>query len=299
MGGGQWAMSNKPLVSVGGAGTTVAISLYASGWPEHIRAHPVEVALLAAAGVLLMLFGLWSPSRKSNPEQSIGGKRDTVDKSIGSSKTGHFGDTTQQAGTVGGNLVAAEHYHEAPKFPPPPPEPLLFPFRLNASPKFIFVAYENVVWAECAPNHPQAHEAVIVEYSRDVPHPGQRGPGAVVVLAILRIAHSSGLEHIPRAYWLKQRDYAVEFIGGHKETLILGTIDGPEFAAYTNPLRGELMEDAFSIPYRTLGPRTTVPKSGSITIEVSLYDAKKDETIQQDKFRVDFDGRSASIKIVP
>lgn len=45
--------------------TATAIGLYASGWPEHIRAHPSIVAGVLVLGVLLITIGFVWPREKS------------------------------------------------------------------------------------------------------------------------------------------------------------------------------------------------------------------------------------------
>ena len=65
------------FIGGGGSMTTLAVSLFASGWPEHIRAHPVIVGGVAVLGLLGVLYGfLFAPTSSKSPKQSIKAGRD-------------------------------------------------------------------------------------------------------------------------------------------------------------------------------------------------------------------------------
>lgn len=221
------------------------------------------------------------------------------------SQTPPVNQKSQTARDVGGHQFQAEkiEFHEAsrvqnPATPPPRPEP--FPIKFDIQPRFSYVAYSDVVWIESAfPTNRNFAKALVVDYSRNVPPPGMPGRGPIAVVAILKVAHGAGMEQLPRTYWINQRNYEVSFTSGHKETVLLGREEGPVLAFYTNPLFGELAEDQYHLlPYRRCGPKTPIPKSGSITIEVSIHDMGNDETIQQNKFMLQLNGGEMGVKII-
>ncbi len=89
-----------------GGGTTLiatAVGLYASGWPEHIRAHPWMVLAVALTGLALIVYGLFFSASSTRP-------------------------SGQQTIETGGNVTGSQfqagrdiHYHEANKAAPQDP----------------------------------------------------------------------------------------------------------------------------------------------------------------------------------
>ncbi len=88
--------------------TTVAISLYASGWPEHVRAHPWLIIATGAIGILLMAYGWFvgAPSVKNGVDQSIRAGKNNSGSNIG-----------RDHQSAGRDLHVGDNYYQVPAKP--------------------------------------------------------------------------------------------------------------------------------------------------------------------------------------
>jgi len=88
----------------------LSAGLFASGWPEQVKAHPQIVFGLFAFGTLLLAIGLFWPT-----------KHESKDALVQSVESGNVVGRDNS-----GKMIFAEHYHEAPPRPPQePPKPEL------------------------------------------------------------------------------------------------------------------------------------------------------------------------------
>jgi hypothetical protein len=135
-------------------------------------------------------------------------------------------------------------------------------------------------------NNPR--QSFIVSFSRPVPGIGKRADKELSLVAILKFTHSHGENRVPRAYWLGLTQNEVVFCVGHQEDVIVGCLEEPYFASYANRYQHDGLNEYFSVPLRELGERTIIPAKGSISIEVSLFDAYAGRTIEQKRYEMTF-----------
>ncbi|HEY1903470.1 MAG TPA: hypothetical protein VGG56_13620 [Terracidiphilus sp.] len=190
------------------------------------------------------------------------------------------------------------HYH-APSpvqaVAPPVEPPIPITFTIHQRPGNISYETEMGCWKDCS-GYSECKNALLLDVIRDVPSRGERGGGAVAVIAILKFT-SNQMGHVPRAYWLNRPDCVAWFNAGDRESLIVGTVENSLFVAYENPKHGTLPEDNFVIPFRSLGPKIEMPKV-PLGVEISWYDCSEEITIQQNRLEIIFTEKGMSVEVV-
>jgi hypothetical protein len=254
----------------------LSVGLFASGWPEHIRAHPYWVAIAFLVGAFLMALGfIWPAKEKSGIPVQFVGSGNLVGR--------------DNSGKMIGNV---EHYHEAPGArPTPAPE---IPRSIVSEPVSKGIEFEmqfswaNLVyelspglWRRAQSYDNEYKRVLVVWFTNPLPMKGKPVERELPVLAHINLRNpAQGItEQIPTAYWVEEMGYQVNLGMGYNRGVMLGHIENRRFYSHINPYPYPGLNNDFDIPLRQLGEGRSVPLSDRIVIQASIIKIDADESI--------------------
>jgi hypothetical protein len=214
---GQCAMPSKTtFIGGGGSLTTIAIGLYASGWPEQVRAHPLGIATIGIAGVIFMACGLF---RTPSKEQPIGNK-------------------TQTAGDVSGKMFQADtlnYYEAAPVKPPPlsqPAKPSLPVLELQFPQPALVEVFDTMV--DFSESGQKSH---LISVHNKAAVAGEEAFSARSISAGVTFTPfgSSRTTFVDSACWIGKIENEISLPPSGTAYLLIGTSNENEWITYTNP----------------------------------------------------------------
>jgi hypothetical protein len=267
-----------------GGGVTLAgtaVGLYASGWPEYIRLHPLLPLIVLLSGMAFVVWGLFIPGGKG--------------ESSNISKAFVGGDNSGQQVSAAGDV----HFHLPPPnsskvedaasrpIREPSPQPLphlkLRDCRLEIADLSHFADFgersrrllyvinvENVL--------PDRHEPIITARGLSVD---------------LRFTGAYGLQgHISRAFWYEKSFNQVDLRGGEECGFIVGEINAGSWVCNDN-CRDRLMSYEESQLAALEGDASEVKSvkipivhGAPITVEIKIFSNRLERVLLDERFRI-------------
>jgi hypothetical protein len=267
----------------------LAIGLFASGWPEHIRAHPYWIGILFLLGAVLMGFGFF-PGRTSSKDEGMqsnsAGPNNTGNQIIAHNSTIHLssnGHLSEQKFPVQPEPVSV------PRMPHVPRDLKLI-IKLRWKP--IYFDMVPGVWREAQSfdYERQPRMALLADLMRPFPAKGEGSIVPISVGAILKLTYGSGeTDIVKHAYWIERTNYEMTFSAGHTEVLVVGCWEESSFASYICEYRQHGGHPIFDLPVREKGQRVAIPARGTIFVAIALFDEETAETLEEIQIAVEFD----------
>jgi hypothetical protein len=266
----------------------LAVGLFASGWPEHIRAHPYWIGVVFLLGTALMGFGFFPariPSKDEGIQSNSAGPNNMGNQIIATNSTFHMtssGPVSERTHPIHSEPVSLPH------------ELVLRELKLITKLEWKQIYFDMVpgVWrkAQASDYDRQPRMALLVELMRPFPAKGEGRIIPISVGAILKITYGSRETAIvKRAYWLEQTNYEVTFSAGHAAVLVIGCWEESNFASYICEYRQHGGHPILDLPVREKGPRVAVPARGILLVTVALFDEDAAETLEEIQLVVEFD----------
>jgi len=260
----------------------LAVGLFASGWPEHIRAHPYWIGLVFVLGAVLMLFGFFPDREKSDvaaTEKNLVGRDNTGNQIIAHNSTIHVNSTAANASQI----VAK------PEIKPPQLPSRNLP-SLQVRREWRDIAYFPVPghWSFGDRRDPNTKQGILLWLANPPASKGKRGTPACDLVAQLTFNHTMGITRIPRAYWLQQRGHQIDIGNGYESAVIVGYFDpySSDFYSHENHYHDDGGNDSFAEAFRQLGKRYQISSERNFTVDVSIIDAESNETIEQKRLEI-------------
>jgi hypothetical protein len=255
----------KVFIGGGGSVSLAAVGLFASGWPEHIRSHPWGVGGIALAGVILMVYGFFTPSKKADE---------------GHSSQSAVGSGNIAARDISGKVIThVGNYYEAPPAAPIPhvekPRNKPMPKLLIGLPATPPVYWTHASWSAAPPGTYGAMVGALVRIYQPSAGEGEKTPyvGSAVA-SVTYLKDEQIIASVPTAYWLEAPGYEVEFKAGQHRDVLLGVfpvgLSTPVWNVPENSLRQlpSFIGSSHSTGYKMVQFR--IPD----TIEVSIVDGR-------------------------
>jgi hypothetical protein len=257
----------------------LSLGLFASGWPEHIRAHPTWVAIvfLIGAGLLAIGFLQSSPKEERGQPDFIGG--DNQGHRIVAGRDVIIGDAKIASGIKTQSS----------------PQPISIPGSIPVSTKpasgielevqyqWLNLVYELSpgLWRRAQSYDNEYKRMLVVRFTNPLPTRGKPIERELRVLSHIKLQNPArGItEQIPTAYWLGEMGYKVNLGMGNNQEVLLGHIENQRFYSCINPYPYPGLNNDFDVPLRQLGEEKSVLLSDRIVIQVSIIKADTDESI--------------------
>ena len=138
-----------------------------------------------------------------------------------------------------------------------------------------------------------ANTALVVKVTRQIPREGE-GHADATIKAIVRITGRSGaLVQVANPYWKGLTEYQAEFDVGHTRTVVIGCLEDSLLACYQNAHESAPYSSGWVAPKREVGTRSSLPASGTVMVELSLFDVYRKIVLKTISFDVIFNTNKA------
>lgn len=255
-------MGRRLAIGAGLPLVLTSVGLYASGWPEQIRAHPALVLLVFVVGAVLIAIGFWlNKSAKSSAPlpDVIAGRDHWWNKVFAWKSTINIGNSTP-------SLPPPPQTSEVAKLPSLP--------TLNCRPMWIDAYYEGHPgrWIRADERTPLTTVLAIVVFENPRPPRAEIGTPLKGVEAHLKLHSGVGRESVNTAYWIDYVGNWVDMPSGHERSVVLGHFDGDgdTFISYENKISSHQVSRR-QVIWNENQTRIVVPHN--IAIEVVLMES--------------------------
>lgn len=266
----------------------LAIGLFASGWPEHIRTHPFWVLGLLIVGVCLLGIGLLPSGLLQHGEPLVA-------NSIGRDNSGN--QIFAPNATI--HLPSIDQKVEPDPAPVQAAPARVFP-SLHARREWLDIVYSASpgYWILGDGREPQTKKALLVWFANPPARKGETGCPARDLVAHLTFRHMEGVTHVPHVYWLDQLGYQIDINTGSELAVLVGYFDfydNSGFFTHENSYQDSGLNYSFAVPFRELGRKYKISAAKTFLIDVSIVNARSNETLEQKRIEILMPNRLTSM----
>jgi hypothetical protein len=200
----------------------VAIGLFASGWPEYVRAHPYWVGAAFLIGAALVAIGFWPSTSPVTKEPSV-------------DQTALAETRIQKARDNSGKMFQADkiEIYEAPRelpatIPPAPQSPRLPTLELS------FAISHGGVDDDYFKFKEGGFQIIVVRVRNRPAVRGETAPHARDIFAQLDFDSSIGRSTVERAYWVGIDNSQISLAGGDEAWVLVGVPESGFLSSWHN-----------------------------------------------------------------
>jgi hypothetical protein len=294
---------------LGGSLMALAVGLFASGWPEHVRAHPYLVLVAFLVGTAIMAIG-FLPAKPLPKEQPTGGSfvggavsGDLSQTTVGRDVYGDMMNAGRDLITAGRDVITGDVHHHYPQ----PEESPRWEVRGKEVPLKISFASQNVVYHQSPGAWFSAEEyigeprfALIAWINNPVAPKGQIPVEMSSISAHIRFWVEDHWEMvIPRAYWIGHTANMVDIPVGQSAGVLIGMVRYSHWASFENPFTTSRDQNILQLPvqHRPLRKESLMPIA-DMHGDLSLL-SSDGRTLEQRRFVINFAGNMPHASIFP
>jgi hypothetical protein len=275
---------SKVLPSTGGGLMLTAVGLYASGWPEVIRLHPVIPLLTLLAGGALLVWGFYRTPKSNDAKIAAAIGRDNSGQQLNAGR-----DIKTEHHYYSHNLESLEksrEHAEVPRVEDSAPRQLRL--RVDGI-EIARLRYESDEgwWVR---GDESDGKGLLIWITNDQAPVGQPNPAAKKLMALLQLrsCNRAYKATVSRAYWLETYFNQVDLEVGHRHAIIVGLESNDNWLSYENLVTFRQLTRFGINSYIELPNPSMLPKNECVRFEITLIEGRHQHSVFRCAFRINF-----------
>ncbi len=193
----------------------LSAGLYASGWPDQIRAHPYVVLALFALGALILVLGfVWPKGTKAGEPQPQSPSSIHAPINVQVNPVFNNSPTVTQTASIPNDRKEQAFQAREVRL-------------IVDKPSFHFLHRTHTVWQMALPGTVEYVLGAVAWIQNEVPEEGKAGKAIDSAIASLTYRGENGtLATVATAYWLDEFAHKIGIKIGQRRGILLGTLPG-------------------------------------------------------------------------